>query len=62
MLGSHIVLPHARLTLRSPPTRTRRALFGRHAAAERWPPENRIEPRRVCAHARCELDHFILLE
>ena len=34
MLGSHIVLPHARLTLRSPPTRTRRALFGRHAAAD----------------------------
>ena len=37
----------ARLTLRSPPTRTRRALFGRHAAADDRPPENHIEPRRL---------------
>ena len=37
----------ARLTLRSPPTRTRRALFGRHAAVDDRPPENHIEPRRL---------------
>jgi hypothetical protein len=57
----------ARLTLRSPPTRTRSpralCLVGRHAAAERRPPENHIEPRRHCSHtSRCELDIFIQLE
>jgi len=39
----------ARLTLRSPPTRTRRALFGRHAAADGL-------RRIISSLARCELD------
>ena len=61
---SHVAITsrcRARLTLRSPPTRTRRALFGRHAAADGL--RRIISSLAGCSsHGWCELDIFILLE